>query len=157
MIPSRNVLALSVVLLLPLPAAAQTVEELAAQYVSMPSVQLMMDEMFSPEAMAAQLSAVLPPGAGGSQEQLLEAGALMSQSLATLRPEMEASMRTRSAEFFSADELRALIDFYASEHGSSVMTKMQPFMAATMGDIGPRMMEMQMQLGPELMEILGGQ
>ena len=37
-------------------------------------------------------------------------------------------------------ELRALIDFYSYEHGASVMTKMQPFMQRTMGQLNPAMM-----------------
>jgi len=50
--------------------------------------------------------------------------------------------------------LQALIDFYGSEHGAAVMSKMQPFMASIMGKLQPEMQALQAQVGPKIVEIL---
>lgn len=139
---------------LALPAAAQDARALAEQYVTMPGVQQMMNEMFSPEAVAAQFAASLPPGTALSQDQQDRIGALMSERLGALRPSMEAAMIDASAETFTPEELSALIAFYESEAGASVMAKMQPMMASFMGRIGPEMQAAQQALIPEVMAII---
>ena len=78
----------------------------------------------------------------------------MSQAMNELRPRMEELMISSSAAVFSADELQALIDFYASEHGASVMTKMAPLMANVMGQMQPEMLALQQKVGPEIAKIL---
>ncbi len=71
-----------------------------------------------------------------------------------LRPRLEALMISSSADTFSADELQALIDFYSSEHGAAVMTKMTPFMADVMGKLQPEMQALQLKVGPEIARIM---
>ena len=62
-----------------------------------------------------------------------------------------------SAQTFSAAELQALIDFYGSEHGAAIMTKMQPFMAPVMGQLAPEMQALQAKVGPEIAQIMQGE
>ncbi|MEM6589564.1 MAG: DUF2059 domain-containing protein [Pseudomonadota bacterium] len=135
-------------------AYGQDTTELAKQYVAMPEVQNMMSEMFSPAAMGEQIAASLPPNIALNDDKKLRIGTLMSKAMNDLRPKMEELMIAGSAEVFSADELQALIDFYSSEHGASVMTKMTPFFTNIMAQLQPEIMAMQSELGPAILEIL---
>jgi len=125
--------------LLYVPAFAQDTAELATQYVNMPEVQNMITEMFSPTAMGNQIEASLPAGMALSADKKQQIGLIMSEAMGDLRPKLEELMISNSSETFSADELQALIDFYSSEHGASVMTKMTPFMTNVMGQLQPEM------------------
>lgn len=135
---------------------AQTAQELAEQYVNMPEVQEMVDSMFSAESMAAQFAANLPPNMQVSEEQMQQVGAVLFESMSGLRPRVEELMILGSAKTFTTDELRALIDFYGSEHGAAIMIKMQPFMLSVMGELGPEMAQVQQDIAPKLIEILKG-
>ena len=140
--------------LLTLPALAQDTTTLAQEYVNMPQVQNMITEMFSPAAMGAQVVAGLPPNVTVNADQQQRIGTLMSDAMNDIRPRMEALMISGSAEVFSVEELRALIDFYGSEHGASVMTKMTPFMTNVMGRLAPEMQALQQKITPQLIQIL---
>ncbi|WP_298858220.1 DUF2059 domain-containing protein [uncultured Sulfitobacter sp.] len=140
--------------LLATPLFAQDTQELALQYSQMPEIQKMMDEMFSPASMSAQLAASLPPGTKMTTSQKTRIGEIMSKALGGLRPRLEEIMVASSAETFSADELKALIAFYSSEHGASVMTKMSPFMASVMGSLAPEMQAAQAKMAPQIIEIM---
>lgn len=140
--------------LLSTPALAQDVTELAQQYVDMPEVQNMITQMFSPEAMAAQTVASLPPGVTMTETQQARVGAVLSAAMTDLRPRLQEIMVSGSAEVFSAAEMQALIDFYGSEHGAAVMGKMSPFMANTMGALAPEMQEMQAKVMPQIIKIM---
>lgn len=135
-------------------AQAQDVQALAEQYVGMPEVQQMMTDMFSPESMAAQFKTGLPPGMTLTDNQSSKIGALMSEAMNGFRPRLEALMIESSAKHFSAEELQALIDFYKSEHGASVMAKMQPYMQDVMGTMMPEMMTVMSEIGPEIQAIM---
>lgn len=137
-----------------LPAVAQDVTELATKYVNLPEVQNMMTQMFSADAMAAQFAASLPPTVNLTDSQREKVGALMSKEMNSMRPRLEQLMIEGSADVFSAAELEALIEFYSSEHGGSVMSKMQPFMTQTMGKLAPEMMALQQRIAPELIKIM---
>ena len=122
---------------------------LAQEYANLPGVQGMMDEMSSPQAMAAQFGTQLPPNVQLSPEQQLQIGGILSGVMQELRPRMTELMISGSAETFTANELEALIAFYSSEHGASVMTKMQPFMLGVMAKIGPEMQQAQQAVLPQ--------
>lgn len=140
--------------LLATPVLAQDTTELARQYTNMPEVQNMITEMFSPETLSAQMVASLPPGVTMTATQQSRIGQVMSVAMNELRPRLEEIMISGSAETFSADELKALIAFYSSEHGGAVMSKMSPFMASVMGGLAPEMQEMQAKLMPQIIEIM---
>lgn len=150
----KRTLLAAVLTLMTAPAFAQDTTALAEQYVNMPEVQTMISEMFSPEAIANQFEATLPPGMTVTEDQKARVGELMSAEMSAIRPRMQELMISGSAETFSAPELRALIDFYSSEHGAAIMTKMQPFFTSVMNKIAPEMQAMQARIAPELIKIL---
>ena len=138
-------------------AQAQTAAELAKTYVNMPEVQQMMTDMFSPESMAAQVVASMPPGVTLSEAQQAAIGELMSGEMATLRPKLEELMEATTAEIFTSEEIDALITFYSSEHGAAIMGKMGPMMQQVMGALAPDMQEMQGRITPQLLEIMSSE
>lgn len=142
--------------LLSTPVFAQDTTALAEQYVNMPEVQTMIDDMFSPDTMANQFAASLPPNVTLTDDQKSQIGTLMSGAMNDLRPRLEELMTSGSAETFSAAELQALIDFYGSEHGSAIMSKMQPFFTNVMAQMAPEMQEMQQKITPQLIQIIQG-
>ncbi len=146
-------LSLVAALMLPLPALADTAT-LAQDYANLPAVQQMFDDMFSPEALAQQFKASVPPGTNVPEDKLSRIGALMSTEMNKLRPEMTRIMVSGMADVFTEEELSALIAFYSSEHGESAMRKMQPFMASIMGQLAPRMTEMQQATLPKIIAIM---
>lgn len=140
--------------LLTTPVFAQDTTSLATQYVNMPEVQDMMTDMFSPTNMGNQIAASLPANVVLSEDKKRQIGLIMSEAMGDLRPKMEELMVSVSAKTFSADELIALIDFYSSEHGASVMTKMTPFMTNVMGQLQPEMQALNIKLMQEFERIL---
>ncbi|MEC3861114.1 DUF2059 domain-containing protein [Mesobacterium sp. TK19101] len=138
-------------------AMAQSVEDLARSYAQMPEVRQMMSEMFSPGSMAAQFKSGLPAGFPITDAQLASVGQVLSNEMMELRPRLEDIMQRRSAEMFSAPELKALIAFYQSPEGASVMAKMAPFMQLAMADLGPELQAMQARMMPRIQEIMSGE
>ncbi|MEP3633104.1 MAG: DUF2059 domain-containing protein [Shimia thalassica] len=133
---------------------ASDVESLAREYVAMPQVQQMMEDMFSPSSMAAQMTAALPAHVQLTDEQVQKIGTIMSKNMIELKPKLEEIMYRSSIATFDAEELRALIDFYSSETGASVMAKMQPFMQTTMTELAPEIQSVQQKIVPEIAKIL---
>ena len=117
--------------------SAQTVDELAAKYVNLPQVQKLMNDMFSPEAMALQFGTNLPPTVKLADDKLLKIGTAMSTEMEKLRPRLKDVMIEGSAKTFNKEELDALIEFYNSEHGASVMAKMPSFFRNFMANMAP--------------------
>ncbi len=152
--PMQYALATALCLALAPVAMAQDVQALAEEYVAMPEVQQMITDMFSPESMAAQFKTGLPPGMELTDSQSERIGILMSETMNSFRPRMEELMISSSAKHFSAEELQALIDFYRSEHGASVMAKMQPYMQDIMGTMMPEMMTAMQNVGGEIQTIM---
>jgi hypothetical protein len=138
-------------------AQAQTAEELAKTYVNMPEVQQMMTDMFSPQSMAAQVMASMPPGIALSEAQQAAIGELMSGEMNTLRPKLEELMEATTAEVFTAEEIDALITFYSSEHGAAIMGKMGPMMQQVMGGLAPDMQAMQTRITPKMIKIMSSE
>jgi hypothetical protein len=143
--------------LLTTPVFAQDTLELAKQYTNMPEVQNMITAMFSPKTMGEQVALGLPPGVTLTESQQTEIGQVMSAAMNDIRPRMEELMITSTAETFSVDELQALIDFYGSEHGANIMTKMQPLMTSVMGQLGPDMQALQANVTPDIVRIMQGE
>lgn len=104
--------------------------------------------------MAAQFEARLPPGIQLSDDQRERIGVIMSEGMMRVRPRLEQLMVEGMATNFSVDELQALIDFYSSEHGATVMRKMQPFMQQVMGELGPELNAMQKEMIPKVVKIV---
>ena len=142
--------------LLAAPLQAQTDETtaLAEEYVAMPEIQRMIDDMFSPESMAGQFKNGLPPNVQLSPEQETEIGEILSGVMVGLRPKVEDQMVVSSAKIFTAEELTALMEFYKSEHGASVMAKMQPYMQDTMSVMMPQINGAIQGVMPQIMEIM---
>ncbi|MEC8196523.1 MAG: DUF2059 domain-containing protein [Pseudomonadota bacterium] len=138
-------------------AQAETAAELAKTYVNMPEVQQMMTDMFSPQSMAAQVMASMPPGVTLSEAQQTAIGELMSDEMNTLRPKLEELMEATTAEVFSAEEIDALITFYSSEHGAAIISKMGPMMQQVMGGVAPDMQAMQTRITPKIIEIMSSE
>ena len=140
--------------LLTTPLFAQDATELAQQYVEMPEIQNMITEMFSPTSLANQMAATLPPSVKITDDQKQRIGEVMSAAMNEMRPRMQELMVSGSAQTFSTDELQALIDFYGSEHGAAIMTKMTPFMTNVMGQMAPEMQALQATITPQIIKIM---
>jgi hypothetical protein len=136
------------------PVLAQSTEELAQEYVALPANQQMMEDMFSGESFAAQMAATLPPQMNLSDDQMQRIGAAMAGAMAPLLPQMEAAMLEATAQTFTVEELQAMIDFYGSEIGASILAKSPGLMQTAMARIAPAMMQMQQQVMPEIMAIM---
>ncbi len=136
------------------PALAEDTAALARQYAEIPDVQLMFDDLFSPAALAEQFRLGLPPGLEISEDQLKRVGDVMGEMMASLRPELTEKMIEGMAEHFTAGELKALIEFYSSPEGASVMRKMQPFYQNFMVEFLPVIQKRQQDYLPALVEIL---
>ena len=101
-----------------------------------------------------QLTASLPPGTELSQDKRERLAAVVSEHLGALQPGMQATLIEVAARVFTAEELEAMIAFYGSEQGASIMAKTQPMMADFMGEFAPEMQAAQQAMLPEIMAIL---
>ena len=63
-------------------------------------------------------------------------------------------MIENSARVFTTEELKALLDFYSSEHGAAVMSKMHTFMQETMGALSADIQQVTQQVTPEMTKIM---
>lgn len=137
------------------PAFADEAERIEAsqRYLALPAVQNMMEEMFGPEALSNQIAASMP-GITLTDSQKTRLGELTGSVLQEVRPDLEDSMITATAKHFTLPEIEALIAFYSSEHGGSVMAKMQPYMQDAMSGVMPQLMQKMQAIGPKIGEIL---
>ncbi|MBF9044281.1 DUF2059 domain-containing protein [Rhodobacterales bacterium HKCCE4037] len=141
----------------PLAANAQSVEELAREYAALPAVQEMMAAMFSPEASAAQIAATLPPGMDLSEQQLTDLGNLLSEELTDFQPRLEVLMIEGMVETFNEEEMQAMIDFYSSDVGRSILVQTQPMFTNIMTQLAPEMQARMMGRQNDIMAIIMGQ
>ena len=151
--PRSYILAAVVAVHFSAPVLADERQALAEEYVNMPEVQQMITDLFSPDVLLGQFEAGLPDTVTLSEGQKLRIGTVLSDALNDLRPKIESVMIESSADTFTTEELVALIDFYRSEHGAAVMSKMQPFMQRSMSELGPVMRQLQVEITPELVKI----
>ena len=136
---------------------AQSTEELAQEYAALPAVQDMMAAMFSPEASAAQLEASLPPGMDLSAEQLDQIGQIISAELVDFQPRLEVLMIEGMVETFTEEEIQAMIDFYSSDIGASILVKTQPMFTGIMTTLAPEMQPRMMSRQAEIIAVITGQ
>jgi uncharacterized protein len=125
--------------------------EAAQGYVESRAMQTALDELLSTDTFVAQLRASglqLDPAETETLAQIVE------EEFADVRPELEEAMTFAAAEAFTMDELVALNDFYGSEEGRSIATKMTPFMQAFYQVIGPTLRQTQQQIGQRAQEAM---
>ncbi|MEM1077944.1 MAG: DUF2059 domain-containing protein [Pseudomonadota bacterium] len=139
------------------PAMAQDTRSLAEEYVNLPAVQDMMDDMFSPEAMAIQFRAGLPPNVPITDAQVGEIAKLLSRELDTLRPRFSEVLVASATEVMTAEELEAMIGFYSTDVGASILRKTQTVMSVYMQQLGPEIAGLQQRILPEVAQILQAQ
>ncbi len=143
--------------LTPLSATAQSVEELAREYAALPAVQEMMSAMFSPEASAAQIAATLPPGMELTDQQLSDLGNLLSEELVDFQPRLEVLMIEGMVDTFNEEEMQAMIDFYSSDVGRSILVQTQPMFTNIMTQLAPEMQARMLGRQADIMAIIMGQ
>ncbi|MEM8978919.1 MAG: DUF2059 domain-containing protein [Pseudomonadota bacterium] len=144
-------------LLLATPLVAQSTDEkleLARTYIESDVQQRMLDDMLSAEAMVDQMRAMAPQL---TTAQIAIVSSIVSAELGVLRADMEEAMIKSAAENFSIDEMSALMTFYNSPLGSSVMVKMQPFMSTAMEEMSPAMIQMQRTVAQKVQQALSAQ
>ncbi len=134
--------------------ADQATQKLAREYVDLPGVQKMLDDMLSPDAIAAQIAAKMPANAKIDNVKMRRISTVIHDELTAIRPRMEKVMTENVAEAFSAEELQALIDFYQSPHGSSIMAKMQPLFQNVLIELGPELQNSQRKMRLKIDEII---
>ena len=145
------------------PALAQTepsadLQQAADSYVQSQAMQTALDELLSTDTFVAQLQA---SGVRLDQAQTETLASIVDEEFADVRSELEDAMSVAAVDAFSMEELEALNDFYGSEEGQSIATKMQPFMQSFYQEIGPTLRETQNQIAMRAEEALkpaaGGQ
>ena len=137
------------------PAAAEPSEEARAaaeRYVQSEAMQVMLDEMVSPDVMTEALTAQF--GDEIPQDVMSQIVAIATEEMQAIEPAMEEAMIEATAETFTVEEIEAQIEFYESEVGASILSKMQPFMSAFYEAAGPEMQTAQRRMMERLQETL---
>ncbi len=150
----RSILFAAALAITPTLAAAQADEALVREYAALPAVQQMMAAMMSPEAATAQLEATLPPGLELSDEQLTQIGLIMSEELVDFQPRMEVLMIDAMIESFTNEEVQAMIDFYSSDVGASILLRTQPMFTSIMATMAPELQGRMMARQADIMAII---
>ena len=157
-LPITLFLALALAALAPRAAPAQTAPEaLVREYAGLPAVQAMMAAMFSPETSAAQLAATLPPGISLSDDQLARIGTILSAEMISFQPRLEVLMIEGMMQAFTEEEVQAMIDFYSSPVGASILLKTQPMFTSIMAQMGPEIQARMLGRQAEILQIITGQ
>lgn len=132
-------------------APAPELREAAQGYVDSQAMQTALDELLSTDTFVAQLEA---SGMRLDPEQTRTLAGIVDEEFADVRSELEEAMTVAAADAFTMEELAALNDFYASEEGRSIATKMTPFMQSFYEEIGPTLRETQEQIAMRAQEAL---
>lgn len=132
-------------------AQEQSQIDAARAYVETPVQQKLLEDMFSPAGIMAQMG--LTGGRLSSEQQTIIAE-IVSEELQALKPEIVDAMVNGMARNFSLEEIEALTAFYSSPVGASAMSKMNPFMQQTMAELGPSFQQMQSRLVPRIQAAL---
>jgi hypothetical protein len=123
----------------------------AEGYVNSQAMQTALDELLSTDTFVAQLEA---SGMQLDADQTRTLAGIVDEEFAEVRPDLEEAMTAAAADAFTMDELAALNDFYASEEGRSIATKMSPFMQSFYEEIGPALRQTQEQIAMRAQEAL---
>jgi hypothetical protein len=152
-------LALAALLVLPLPALAETREERLA--VASEYVELALEGFDMDAVIASMYQPVLDQVAAGGQalteDQLTRIKALYSD---TLTEPMFSLMREQSeimADMMTLGEITALRDFYATPEGRSVMAKLPQLIAAQQPGVMQLLNDTMPTLMPEVLAIINGE
>ena len=124
----------------------------AERYVKSEGQQRMLDQMLSPQVLAAQLAAQFPQIPISKRDEL---AAIASEEISKIRPSMEAAIVEAAVEVLTAPEIAALDAFYRTPEGASVLTKMQPFMQSAFRAMGPAMREAQGAIARRAQTLVG--
>ncbi|MEC7764637.1 MAG: DUF2059 domain-containing protein [Pseudomonadota bacterium] len=149
-----RMLLLSTLILAAAPALSRDLRDLAEDYATLPQVQAMWDDALSPLHLANQFRLNVPLSVDVSSDQMDRIGDLLAREMTALRPMMEAVMVDRLTDMFTAEELEALVEFYQSEHGASVMQKMPMFTTLYSAELAPMMQAAQREVAPEIARIM---
>lgn len=136
------------------PVQAESRIDLARQYIGLPGNQQMMEDMFSPETVFNQLKASLPRSAKISYSKKRRISRVLSQAMMQLQPNLEKIMVSESARVFTKAELRAMIRFYSSKEGASILAKMPQFMERSMIKVAPQMQKIHKATAPVIHKII---
>ena len=128
--------------------------EAARTYVETPTVQKMMDGMFSPQMANAMITNLVSQGKS-TEEQRVKASEIVSQELQRVRSQVLDIMVNATAETFTLEEIKALTAFYGSQEGQSIAAKMQPFMAQYLQQIGPVLQQAQSSIAQRVRDEIG--
>lgn len=116
------------------PAIDPALTAAAEAYVAGEAQQALIDQLISPAAILAQITAAIP----NLPPQLTDVvSRVAAEEMAALRPKIEAAMLQSAARTFSLDEIRALSAFYATPEGRGILLKMQPFLEGAMAEVAP--------------------
>lgn len=137
---------------------------MATEIATMMTDPAMMDQMFSPETMAASLPdmsamcAAVPADQAAACAQRMEASKATVQSVQTemmdkakaMTPQLMADMGAIMARVYTGEELVAMRDFYASPEGKSILQKQPQVMAEFMPVVMQRMQPLQLEMVQKL-------
>lgn len=133
-------------------APSEDVRAAAERHVESDAVQGMLDRMLSPELLAealrAQVGDQLPP------EVADQIATITTEEIEAIEPQMEEAMIEATAETFTVEEIEAQMEFYQSDVGASILSKMQPFMTRFYEAAGPAMQEAQARMMQRLQEAM---
>jgi hypothetical protein len=111
--------------------------------------------MFDPDTIIAQIMTAQPALNKLPDDKLRKIADIVSAELDSVRPDLTEAMRDKAAEHFTSDDLEALIAFYGSPAGASVLAKTQPFMQDVMTEIAPVMQASMGRMMQQLTQQLG--
>jgi hypothetical protein len=130
----------------PEPAQAEARAAAARTYVEGPAMKDMFDQMFSNDALAAQMQAFLPQGAEVDADLLDDMMTVLSEELNAARPQMTEAMVEAAARTFTLAELEAANAFYQTPAGRGMAAKTGQFQVAVMPALLPVIQTMQEKL-----------
>ena len=133
------------------PADLEVRREAARSYIASAPQQQMLDQLLSADVLTAQLKAQFPQLAAEQIEVISRVG---SETMAEVRPQMEAAMVDAAAQTFTVEEIKALDAFYRTPEGTAVMSKMQPFMQSAMRSMAPAMQQAQAAIAQRVQQEL---
>ncbi len=142
----RLLLGLSFVLALSVGSAAQEAERtaLAEQYMALPAMQTMLDQVLGPGFIEPMLASM--GGVAAMPQKRERAVAIVTEELARVRPGMVKAMTVSAAEVYSEAELKALIAFNSTPEAVAINAKLNAFNQAYLSRFSPEMTAMQQRI-----------
>jgi hypothetical protein len=131
------------------PLHAQDAERLAAAqaYVDSPVQVQLVNDLFSPEVIMAQLGL---HGSGLTNAERTKIAQIVSDELQAVREDLRQATIAGMAKAFTLQEIEALNKAYSDPLVASAMLKMTPFMQTTMTEMAPSFARMQKRLEQRL-------